>query len=59
MPLGFPYLGITFHNAGFVDDKDGVWFVHANASIGAFETPLLLILTIAQAREADIVEEVK
>ena len=58
LPMGFPYLGATILDAGFIQHPSGRWCVEVSATIGLNETPYFLILSIAQAREADIVEEV-
>jgi hypothetical protein len=56
LPLHHPYLGMEFLNAGFVQHPNGTWAVEVKAVIGLNETPYFLILSIEQAREADIIE---
>ena len=56
MPLSQPYFGMEILNAGFVQHPNGVWAVEVKAVIGLNTEPYYLILSIEQARAADIVE---
>jgi hypothetical protein len=56
MPIGFPYFGATILDAGFVQHPNRTWCVEVKAKIGLNKTPYFLILSIEQARAADIVE---
>ena len=55
-PLGHPYFGMEILNAGFVQHPNGTWAVEVKAVIGLNETPYFLILSIEQARAADVIE---
>lgn len=56
LPMSFPYLGATILDAGFVQHPSGAWCVEVSVRIGLNDTPYILVLSLAQAREADIVE---
>ena len=56
-----PMLPISFYLDGTVEDADfteydGVACVEASVRIGMIKTPYTLVLTLKQAREADIIE---
>jgi hypothetical protein len=58
-----PMLPITFYLDGTVIDADfttydGTTCVEASVRIGLVKTPYTLVLTLKQAREADIIESV-
>jgi hypothetical protein len=56
LPLHHPYFGMEILDAGFVQHPNGVWCVEVKAKIGLNETPYFLIISIEQARAADIIE---
>lgn len=56
LPLHHPYFGMQILNAGFIQHPNRTWCVEVKAQIGLNETPYYLILSIEQARAADIVE---
>ena len=56
MPLHHPYFGMEILNAAFVQHPNRTWCVEAKAVIGLNTEPYYLILSIEQARAADIVE---
>jgi hypothetical protein len=58
LPLHHPYFGMEILDAGFVQHPNGVWCVEVKAVIGLNQTPYFLIISIEQARAADIVEVV-
>jgi len=56
-----PMLPITFYLGGTVEDAvftefDGTTCVEASVRIGLIKSPYTLVLTLDQAREADIIE---
>ena len=56
-----PMLPITFYLGGTVEDAaftefDGTTCVEASVRIGLITSPYTLVLTLNQAREADIIE---
>jgi len=56
-----PLLPITFYLGGTVEDADFTEFdgktcVEASVRIGLIKSPYTLVLTLDQAREADIIE---
>ena len=57
LPITF-YLDGTVHDADFIE-RDGKTCVEARVTMGLVRTTYTLILTLAQAREADIVETVE
>ena len=56
LPMSFPYLGATILEADFHCYDDAGWCVDALVKIGVVKSPYTLVLTIDQAREADIIE---
>ena len=59
-----PLLPITFYLGGTVEDAvftehDGATCVEASVRIGLIKSPYTLVLSVAQALEADIVERVE
>jgi hypothetical protein len=58
-----PMLPISFYLDGTVEDADfteydGTICVEASVRIGLIKSPYTLVLTLRQAREADIIERV-
>ena len=58
-----PMLPISFYLNGTVEDAafttyDGVTCVEASVRIGLIKNPYTLVLTLHQAREADIIEAI-
>ena len=56
LPMSFPYFGATILEADFHRYDDAGWCVDALVKIGIVKSPYTLVLTIDQAREADIIE---
>ena len=56
LPMSFPYFGATILEADFHRYDDAGWCVNALVKIGIVKCPYTLVLTIDQAREADIIE---
>jgi hypothetical protein len=56
LPMSFPYFGATIIEADFYRYDDAGWCVDALVTIGIVRGPYTLVLTIDQAREADIIE---
>ena len=56
LPMSFPYFGATVIEADFHRYNDAGWCVDALVKIGIVKSPYTLVLTIDQAREADIIE---
>ena len=55
LPVHLDLFGAVAVEAGFTK-YDGVWCVEASVKLGMLEMPYTLVLTIAQAREADLIE---
>jgi len=58
LPMTFPYFGATVLDASFHCYDDAGWCVDAVVKIGLVTSPYTLVLTLDQAREADIIERV-
>jgi len=56
LPMSFPYFGATVLDADFTKYPDTPWCVEAVVKIGIVKSPYTLVLTLDQAREADIIE---
>ena len=56
LPISFPYFGATILEADFHRYDDADWCVDALVTIGIVKSPYTLVLTLDQAREADIIE---
>ena len=56
LPMSFPHFGATVLEADFHRYDDAGWCVDVLAKIGIVKGPYTLVLTIDQAREADIIE---
>jgi hypothetical protein len=56
LPMSFPYFGATIIEADFHRYDDAGWCVDALVMIGIVKSPYTLVLTIDQARDANIIE---
>ena len=56
LPMSIGLLGATVLDAGFIRHPRGAWCVQASVRMGPNETPYVLVLSLDQAREADIVD---
>jgi hypothetical protein len=56
LPMSFPYFGATVIDADFHCYDDAGWCVDVSMTLGIVKGPYTLVLTIDQAREADIIE---
>ena len=57
LPMRFPYFGATILEADFTEHC-GQPCVEALVQLGLIKNPYTLVLTLHQAREADIIETV-
>ena len=60
LPMGFPYFGIQIIEGEFrkYPSEPGTWYVEVRARIGTLHHPYTLVLSIAQALTADVIEKV-
>ena len=58
LPMSFPYFGGSIENADFTTFGNTGPVVEVSIRMGLIDTAYTLILSLAQAREADIIETV-
>ena len=60
LPMSFPYFGMEVIEGEFrkYPSEPSTWYVEVQAKIGTLDHPYTLVLNIAQALDADIIERV-